>query len=70
VCIGTYSLVPESPRVIPSKFDSVSSRNATRLVACINLLGYKRLRRSNENGLALREPSVDYEQRLIRVGRQ
>lgn len=65
--IWTYSLGSASSRVIPRKLDSVSTRNAACLMACINLLRYEWLRRSNENKLALRKPSIDYRQRLARI---
>ena len=68
--IGTYSLGPESSRVIPRKFNGISARNAADFVACIDLLSYKWLRRGNENNLAIREPSIDYGRRSMQMGRQ
>jgi hypothetical protein len=62
--IVTYSLGPESSRVIPRKFNGVAARNAADFMAGINLLRHKRFRGGNESNLAIREPSIDYEQRL------
>ena len=67
--IVTYSPGPISSRVVPCKFNGVSARNAADFVTCIDLLRYKRLRGGNENNLSLREPSIDYGQRLMRMGR-
>ena len=64
----TYSLDTFLARNFTGQFDSITPRYSTSLVAGLDLLSDKRLRRCNKDDLSRREPTVNWEKRgLFRV---